>query len=115
MVGDSFDFTAKRMMGWFERLAANCHAERPVDLLDTSVAPDEPVHGEKSKQLREQVMHKIEIGFGLNCDPPPLDLRDCCPLDQQRSQCNDRTAEQLAASGSSQFDTDVAGVLELAK
>src|SRR5208282_2178476 len=115
MVGDSFDFTAKRVAGWVERLAAKCHAERPVNLLDGSIAPDEPLHREKSKQLREQVMHKIEIGFGLNCALPLLDLRDACRLDQQRSQRNGGAAEQLAASGSSQLDAEVAGVLELAK
>src|SRR5208282_1408425 len=115
MVGDSFDFTAKRVAGWVERLAAKCHAERPVNLLDGSIAPDEPLHREKNKQLREQVMHKIEIGFGLNCDFAPLDLCDACPLNQERSQRNRRTAEKLAASGSSQLDAEVAGVLELAK
>ncbi len=60
-------------------------------------------------------MHKIEIGFGLNCDLTLLDLRDACRLDQQRSQGNGGAAEQLAASGSIQLDTEVAGVLELAK
>src|ERR1019366_556208 len=115
MVGDSFAFTAKRVAGRVERFASKRHAERSAGLLDRSVAPDEPLRREKSKQLREQVVHKIEIGFGLDRDLPLLDLRDACRLDQQRSQGNGGATEQLAASGSIQLDAEVAGVLELAK
>jgi len=52
------------MAGWIEEFAFQQDVERLAMILDCGVAPDETIGSEKLEQLRQQVMHYIDIVAG---------------------------------------------------